>query len=204
MKIVNFVGMSAVTAIALTNITIDAYNTELIIEPITFETVVKKEKPIYDIELDEQWQDLVWELCQELNLEYELILGAIHLESNFIVDCVSSNSNGSVDRGMGQINSKYQDWYAELSGINPEEFDPFNPEHSLKSLIYGMKYYRNYWVENHNIYHKETLDIHMLNSYNMGINGYKRYKRKYGITRAYDRVVQKKANSLKEKGRIEH
>jgi len=55
--------------------------------------------------------------------------------------------------------------------------------------IAGLKYYKNYWIEQ-GVTDEETLYFYILNSYNMGINGYISYIRITNqLSRSYDRLV---------------
>jgi hypothetical protein len=53
------------------------------------------------------------------------------LESGWNSNCVYVNRNGSVDRGIIQINSMYQDWYIQEFWDKPYDFDVWNPYHNF-------------------------------------------------------------------------
>ena len=145
-----------------------------------------------DVPLNYTLQKYTYDTCSEYDIDYDTVLGVIKLESDFDAECVSLNkdNNGNVlskDEGLMQINSFHTHWYAELAGL--EKYDSLDPYDSIKMGIAGLAFYRDYW-EGEGIEEPE-LTIYMLNSYNMGIGGYRSYlKRSENISRSYDRVAR--------------
>jgi len=139
----------------------------------------------YDIPLTIIEQEYIQDLCNQNNLSYELVLAVVKLESGYNKDLLSPTNDG----GLFQINLNYADFYAQLAGL--ENYDVFNFEDSCRMGIAGLKYYKNYWIEQ-GIIDDETLYFYMLNSYNMGTNGFISYVRTTNqISRSYDRLVSK-------------
>lgn len=161
-----------------------------------------EDMPKYNIELDKKIQQYLWDKCKEHKWNYDLILSQLKLESDLDPNCKSHNKNGTTDCGLAQINNApgNMEWYGEeLAGI--ENFDPFNPYHSIDACIAGMNFYRTYWQKQG--IEGETLIRYSLNSYNMGINGFKKYVNNTGTSsRGYDRVIAKYECQLKEKGKF--
>lgn len=139
----------------------------------------------YDIPLAITEQEYIQDLCNQNNLSYELVLAVVELESGYNKNLLSPTNDG----GLFQINLNYADFYAQLAGL--EEYDVFNFEDSCRMGIAGLKYYKNYWIEQ-GITDDETLYFYTLNSYNMGANGYVSYvKTTNQLSRSYDRLVSK-------------
>lgn len=138
---------------------------------------------VYDIPLTEKEQRFIYERCQEHELHYELVLGLIHLETGGLFDStlIATNSNGTQDMGLMQINSAYAHWYAEIAGL--KEYDVFNFEDSVRMGTAGLAYWRDLCISKGIT---ENLEIWMLNSYNMGFSGYSKVAPK---NRAYDRII---------------
>lgn len=139
----------------------------------------------YDIPLTINEQEYIQDLCYQTDLSYELILAVVELESGYNKELLSPTNDG----GLFQINLNYADFYAQLAGL--ENYDVFNFEDSCRMGIAGLKYYKNYWIEQ-GITDDETLYFYILNSYNMGTNGYISYVRTTNqLSRSYDRLVSK-------------
>lgn len=168
----------------------NAETVEIMTEEIIPE-VVEQEIIYYDIPLSEELQKFTYETCQEYDIEYELALAVMQLESDFDINCVSYNKkNGKIiskDRGLFQINSVYEDWYAELAGLEKTGYDVFNPYDNIRMGIAGLAYFKERWKHIENV---DERNIRMLNSYNAGEVGYKRYIKRTGkISRAYDKRI---------------
>lgn len=164
--------------------------------------IAKKPKmPEYDILLDKELQEFTYQLCQEQELSYETVLGVMYLESEgtFNSELICINGKNNKDQGIMQINSVYQDYHVEMVGMT--EFDPFNAHHSIELGIKLLKYHYDYWIEQG--YSPEDAEICMLNSYNMGTNGYTDYIKKNGLDRDYSKVVTRYKNNLLKLGNFE-
>lgn len=61
--------------------------------------------PEYDIPLSAEIQKFIYFECQEKDVEYELVLGMIQLESNFDASLIDENDNKTYDQGLMQLNS---------------------------------------------------------------------------------------------------
>ena len=155
-------------------------------------------KIYYDIPLNEKLQDYIKDKCKEYDVEFELVLAVIQLESDFDVNCISYNKDEneniiSKDIGLMQINNLYSDWYAELANL--KEYNLLNPYDNIQMGIAGLSTYKRLWEDKG--YKDEELTIRMLNTYNMGEGSYKRFiNKRNNISRAYDRVVFKNMEEL--------
>lgn len=150
-----------------------------------------EESIFYDIPLTRQQQLYIFETCKEFNVNYKVFLGMLQLESNFKTDLVSYNKNNngillSKDRGISQINNRYEHWYAQLAGL--EEWDVFDFEDCIRMGVAGLAYYVDYWRDS--VGDEKELYIRAMNMYNMGEFGFLSYERNTGmISRYYDRIV---------------
>lgn len=163
-----------------------------VIEVSTFEmhkpeTEAEPIIPIYDIPFSTEFQEFTYIICKEEGISYKMAIAVVQLESNFNIKCVSNNYKNkklvSQDRGLFQINSKYESWYAELAGL--KEWDVFNAYDNIRMGIAGLSHYKRYWI-NKGIEDNTELKVKMLNGYNMGLAGHS----KVGyISRAYDRKI---------------
>lgn len=136
---------------------------------------VQKEKCIsvvtyYDIPLDLNIQDYVMDECSKRNIDPELALAVMSVESDFQYDVIS-NTN---DYGIMQINIVNHQELKETLGIN----DFLDPYDSIQAGIYMLEQYQ--WCEN---------ETQMLMCYNMGVSGAKRAWKKGVYETSYTRKV---------------
>lgn len=104
------------------------------------------------------------------------------VESDLNPGLVSYNLDGSVDRGLFQINSRSEAWLASKAGL--DEPDPFNPEDSIKMGLWYLSYLKQRFSDEHAI----------LTAYNRGENGLKNYVAANGTpVSAYSRAVMSRA-----------
>jgi hypothetical protein len=59
---------------------------------------------------------MVLEVSEEVGVDVDLLCAIIKVESNWQPTAIGYNSD-SCDRGLGQINSKYEDWYVGKFGV---------------------------------------------------------------------------------------
>lgn len=102
------------------------------------DSVVKepmKEEEVFsyseEVPLSPAVQEYIWAKCKEATSNYKeyyyFMLGAIELESSFRTKAVNYNSNGTVDRGLCQINSVNVKGMKQLGIINTADdlFDTY-------------------------------------------------------------------------------
>jgi hypothetical protein len=137
--------------------------------------------PNYDIPLDKDIQQYLYDKCKEYEVPYELALSIIKVESNFNPDTVNKNSDGSKDKGLMQINSIHREEFLKqgyTSMLDPYE----NIAYGVSLLSEICKLYNNE--------HK------ILMSYNFGITGARKVMSR-GITSSkYSRKVVEYKNNL--------
>ncbi len=119
----------------------------------------KDEKAFFieEIPLSKELQKYIFDLCEEKNIDYDLVLSVIKCESNFNINSVGYNTNGTYDSGLMQINSCHLKSLEEEYGIN----DIMNP---YQNLLVGINLISNS-INNYG-------EIGGLVAYNMGTGGY--------------------------------
>jgi hypothetical protein len=158
---------------------------------------------LLDIDLSEELQIYTYEMCKKYEMDFIFVLSVFATESEFKSYDKSKNQiGGGYSIGIGQLNENYIDWFEELTRI--EDFDIYNDKHNIEGSIAVLKFYRDYWKNNVEGMSEEELWYFTLNSYNMGINGYKSYLKNTGeMSRSYDRKVLKNKIKLEQDGGLE-
>ena len=156
---------------------------------------IESDNTYYDVPLSHELQDYIREVCKEYDVDMEVMLGIMKTESDFRHNIKSKNNiGGNYSVGICQLNNNYTDWVGKLTGLN-DEFDINNIHHNILGGVLVYQFYRDYWEKQG--YSGKELNIHILNSYNMGIQGFKNYKKKYSVTsRSYDKKVLNYKNNL--------
>ena len=169
-------------------------------------TIITKGESYYDINLPKSIQEFLYNKSQHYNIEYELALSIIALETEetFDMNFKSNNINNiakiiSVDRGLFQINSNYEKWYAELAKINNDDYDAYEPCCNIVMGLAGLQYWREQVIKELKLNNEEEILIATLECYNKGLEGYKRYIKDNNTKQsAYSKVVLKYYNKIKE------
>lgn len=149
------------------------------------EKIIPEEKQIkkikyYDIPLDENLQDYIRKECQEADIDMELVLAVIQVESNFDSNVVSETN----DYGLMQINKVNHESLQKKLSI----YDFLDPYDSVRAGIYMLS--KLDWCEN---------DIQRLMCYNMGVSGAKRAWRKGIQETEYTKKVLEAKKEMKDK-----
>lgn len=86
--------------------------------------------------LDRELQDWVYEMCDEYEIRgYEkLIIAKLYCESSYRIRAKHTNSNGTYDIGIAQINSMNFEWLEEELGVT----DFTDPKQSIRCGVYMM------------------------------------------------------------------
>lgn len=136
---------------------------------------------IYDIPLDSDIQWYIYDICLNYGVKIDIALGTVYVESKFNPDCTNKNRNGSVDKGLFQINEcNYEALEKKYDG-----FDPMNIYQNIEAGIYliseAMK-------------HDATPTCYMM-VYNMGAGG---AKKNWNVGRYSTEYSRKVANYAKD------
>jgi hypothetical protein len=152
-------------------------------------------KPNYNIALDQEYQDLIYQLCKNNNISYEFTLSIMYHESSFNPNAINNNKNGSKDISLFQLNDRFVITHKE-NAIKycelPENiiFDINNPNHNIRAGIGNIVYLRDYY-KNKGVSEDELLK-YCSNAYQLGIFGYANHVKKTGMTsRNYSKQVSK-------------
>ncbi len=126
--------------------------------------------------------ETLWRESKKYSINPRLALAVAKVESNLSPALVSHNTDGSIDRGLFQINSRSEAWLASKAGLN--KHDPFNPEDSIKMGLWYLSYLKQRLSDEHSI----------LTAYNRGETGLKNYVAANGTPVSdYSRAVMSRA-----------
>ena len=134
----------------------------------------------YDIPLETELQDYIRKECDEMNVEMELVLAIMKVESDFNSDVISDTD----DYGLMQINIVNHESLQKKLSI----YDFLDPYDSARAGIYMLSGLD--WCEN---------DVQRLMCYNMGVTGAKRAWNKGIQETEYSKKVLKTKEELREK-----
>ena len=134
----------------------------------------------YDIPLETELQDYIRKECDEMNVEMELVLAIMKVESDFNSDVISDTN----DYGLMQINIVNHESLQKKLSI----YDFLDPYDSARAGIYMLSGLD--WCEN---------DVQRLMCYNMGVTGAKRAWNKGVQETEYSKKVLKTKEELREK-----
>ncbi len=133
---------------------------------------------VQEIPLSKDIQKYIYQMCSEKNLNYDLILSIIKCESNFKIDSIGYNDNGTFDSGLMQINSCHIASLKEQYGIS-DIMDPYS------NILVGIS-----MISSCMDAYGETGG---LVAYNMGVGGYQACIAKGNLNTAYvQKVTQQK------------
>ena len=142
----------------------------------TEETTAEAEEliPSLDIPLSQELIEYIWEMSKKYEIEYELIVSVIAVESNFDVDAKSKTS----DYGLMQINKVNHGWLKEQYGFT----DFSDPYQNIEAGCIILKD----CVDNMTDYHQALM------AYNMGQSRAKSLIRQGTYSSKYSRKVMAK------------
>lgn len=165
-------------------------------EEVSTVKVDENKRPQLDsVPLPDDLLDYIWERSNKLNLPYTMVVSVAKAESDFNINLINRNNNGTVDRGLFQINSGSLNWLASKAQI--ANINPFNPYQSTDMAIAYLKEERDYWGERG--YQGEQLHRAMLLSYNRGRGGATYWLNNHGWSNKYVNQVLEFEQQLDEK-----
>lgn len=130
------------------------------------------------------YQVHTYALCQEYEVEYELALAVMNVESQGNPKATNHNKNGTVDKGYMQINSINYEWLREELGIT----NFYNPWQNIKAGVFMLSDLMKRHSDKHSI----------LMSYNMGERRTRQLHKQGIYSSKYSRKVVRNINQLKE------
>jgi soluble lytic murein transglycosylase-like protein len=150
---------------------------------INMEYVKDNQTPEYDLPINKDLQEYIYNKCLKYQIPYELALAVMKVESEFQKDLICKNDDTNIDQGIMQINSCHNEEFQQQGYT-----DILDPK---QNIDYGLKFLSA-------LYHKYKDDNITLMSYNMGENGCKKLVDR-GITSSrYSRKVLKEQTNFKE------
>lgn len=151
--------------------------------------------PKYNVPLSDSLYKYTYDLCQEKGIKFEIMLGLMWQESGFNERAVNKNKNKSSDSGLCQLNSTLRSYHASRAGVSLKKFDAFN---SYMNVSAAMGHLEDLYTTWRNVgISEDKIDWYCLASYNQGVNGYKKYIKKYGYKTKYAKNIINYANKLK-------
>lgn len=156
---------------------------EDLLEPVFYS--IEEVMPDYDIPLDKELQQFTYEKCKEYGVDYNLVIAIMKTESNFKVDLIYKNKNGSRDQGIMQINTIHKENYTKLGFT-----DMLDPYQNIEYGIILLSDISSSFDDEHLI----------LLNYNMGTRGARKVMNR-GITSSkYSRKVVEYKEELTKEG----
>lgn len=129
------------------------------------------------------YMPFIEQAAQEFNIEPSWILAVIDQESNFNEKADNVNTNGTIDKGLMQINSSTSPWIAQQLQIPYQEDIEFDPAINIRMGAFYLSYIRSKNANTH----------FMFTSYNRGIGGAETWLSKTGTYEtSYSRSVVEK------------
>jgi len=138
---------------------------------------INKRKEIIE-KIPKQYVKLVVYFCDKYKVPIGLVYRLVKQESDWDRYARGYNSNGTVDRGLFQLNSQYLTCFSRAY-FSGKRIDPYNPNHSIEVGIKMLSYYGTFFKGN---WRKA------LYAYNWGIG---RVIRKYEVPRSVYLYAQK-------------
>jgi soluble lytic murein transglycosylase-like protein len=142
------------------------------------------------VPLDESLMEYIYNNCSEYEIDSEIFLALIDKETGGTFDekLVSSTN----DRGLCQINKRYQEYNLKLVGLDSKTFDAFDPYDSVLLSIKLLSYLKQQYAKD---YTGTDLTAMMLSAYNMGMTGAERQHSEYT---SYSKAVIKLSKIYEE------
>lgn len=148
---------------------------------------------IYNIPLPADMQQYTYAMCQKYNLQYEMLLAVMSVESNFQINCVGGNNS----YGLCQIHYSNTSMLQNAIGIT----DLLDPYDNIEAGAYMLNTYLN-------AARKRSSDTYViehygLNCYNMGEGVFVKNCYNNGILeRTYSNKVLTRRNNLLNTGTV--
>ncbi len=134
----------------------------------------------YDIPLNQEHQDYIIAKCKEKDIDVELVLAVMKVESNYNFDIISRTN----DYGVMQVNKINHKWLKKELNIN--DFLSFYD--NTNAGIHILSQYK--WCES---------ETQMLMCYNMGVSGAKRLWKKGVYETTYTKKVLQAKKEIGDK-----
>lgn len=152
---------------------------------VPIQAIQEQQNTYLDIPLSNEIQDYTMELCIQYDVEYELVIALMKIESNFKSDLISSTN----DYGIMQINKINHKWLQEKLGIT----DFLDIKQNILCGVYMLSdLYKRYGDE-----HKTLM------AYNFGEGGMRKVWNKGFRSSGYSRKIMGDYEKLKGENECE-
>lgn len=128
-----------------------------------------------------QYKKYAYSKCKENDLSYEMFLAVAFNESRFTVNATNINKNGTIDRGLCQINDSCFS-FLNSKGVLKNKEQLFDPYININCYIELMKYHKEFTGDE---------DLALLR-YQVGAGGYKKVMSNGGTNKTHQRVLKYK------------
>lgn len=144
-----------------------------------------RSKPIYDIPLSTDLQWFTYDLCIDYGVPFDIAIATVYTETGgtFNDSLVHYNTNGSVDKGLFQINECN---YESMRNLLGDQFDPLDPYYNIEAGVYFIMTAKE---------HSSEPSTYMM-VYNQGAGGAKRSWDKGTYSTAYTRKLVDYAQNI--------
>lgn len=135
-----------------------------------------RSKKIYDIPLEASTQWYIYDMCMKYGVMYDVAIATVYAESGFNANCVHKNKNGSIDKGLFQINECNWDNLRKKFG----SFDPLDLYQNIEAGIL--------FISQAMEYHDDPTRFMMV--YNQGAGGARKSWKKGTYSTSYTRKIK--------------
>jgi hypothetical protein len=148
-----------------------------------------------EIPLSLELQEYTYEMCKKYNVDYIFAMSIMRTESSFNIKAkCKNNTDNYYSRGLMQLNERYISEFVELTGI--KDFNINNPLHNIEGGVAKLANLNRFW-DKYELAEEDNWYA-VTNSYNLGLNKYKKQVISRGnfFSREYDRKVMKNKEKL--------
>lgn len=140
-----------------------------------------------EVSINYIYQFHTYMMCQKYKVDYDLALSVMAKESEGKKNAVNRNDNGTIDKGLMQINSCNYEWLRKELGVT----DFYNPWQNIKCGVFILGQLSDKYSNPHQI----------LMSYNMGEKRTRELNRQGIYSSKYSREIVSRINKIKKGGR---
>ena len=143
-----------------------------------------------------EYYELIIYYSNEFDVDPIAIMSLITVENELYNSNASyTNTDGSIDMGLCQINSKYYKEFGKKYNI--DNFDPYNPEHAINFMVNHIKYLSNYGKNNCYLNDHDSY-LFAAGAYNRGIGNELKYRNMYTYKEKFEKYYNQFSNNLEE------
>jgi hypothetical protein len=137
-----------------------------------------------DVPMPFIYQVYTFSVCQDYKVDYEMALAVMDGECNGEISAFNRNDNGSVDKGIMQINSCNYSWLKEELGVT----DFYNPWQNIRCGVFILGGLSSRYTDQHQI----------LMSYNMGERRMRKLRNEGIYSSEYSRKIIRRIKEISQ------